>query len=76
MILLMRCSVSCTVREPALQSIPYFLEYSPGLKLNPVSNWTLVNLPLQIEKIKSFFLSLDFNPLSIWTWVIMDHEIN
>ena len=43
----------------------YFLEYSPGLKLNPVLNWTLVNLLIQIEKF--VFLSLDFNPLSIWT---------
>ena len=34
--------------------ILYFLEYTPGLKLNPVSNWTLVNLPIQIEKFKSF----------------------
>ena len=34
--------------------IPYFLEYIPGLELNPVSNWTRVNLIIQIEKFKSF----------------------
>ena len=31
-----------------------FLEYSLGLELNPVSNWTQVNLAIQIEKFKSF----------------------
>ena len=35
-------------------NIPYFLEYSPGFQLNPVSNWTRINLPFQIENIKSF----------------------
>ena len=30
--------------------IPHFLKYSPGLKLNPVFNWTRGNLPIQIEK--------------------------
>ena len=49
--------------------VPYFLKYNPGLELNLVSNWTRVNLPIQV-------LSLDFNPLEISTWVIMDHEIN
>ena len=39
-----------------------------------VLNWTRVNLPIQIEKFK-YFLSR-FQPLSIWIWVIMDHEIN
>ena len=29
---------------------PYFLKYSPGLELNPVSNWTQVNLAIQSEK--------------------------
>ena len=28
------------------KQISYFLEYSPDLKLNPVSNWTQVNLPI------------------------------
>ena len=28
--------------------------YSQGLELNPASNWTRVNLPNQIEKLKSF----------------------
>ena len=51
--------------------IPYFLEYSPGLELNPVSNWTQVNLPIQIEKFshfKSWFqASLDLN---LWLWTM------
>ena len=55
-------------------NIPYFLEYSPGLELNPVSNWTPVNLPIQAKSLS--ILSLDFNPHSIWTQVIMDHESN
>ena len=32
------------------RKVPYFLEYSPGLKLTPVWNWTRVNLAIQIEK--------------------------
>ena len=40
--------------------------YSQGIKLNPGQlthpNWKI--------------LSLNFTPLSIWTRVIMDHEIN
>ena len=50
----------------------YFLEYSPGLELNPVSNWTLVNSPIQIEKFKSFKSqfepSLDLNPGDYGPW--------
>ena len=34
--------------------VPYFLEYSLGLKLNPVLNWTRVNLPIQIEGLSLF----------------------
>ena len=37
-----------------LAQLLYFLEYSPGLELNPVLNWTRVNLPIQIENFKSF----------------------
>ena len=33
-----------------IHHISYFLEYSPGLKLIPVLNWTWANLPIQIEK--------------------------
>ena len=29
--------------------LQYFLEYSLGIELNPVSNWTRVNLPIHIE---------------------------
>ena len=57
-----------------LSSLPYFLEYIPGPESNPVSNWTRDNLLIQIENF--VFLSLDFNPLSIWTRVIMEHEIS
>ena len=42
---------------------------------NLVSNWTRANLAIHSEKIKSF-LDLNFNRLSIWTRVNMDHEIN
>ena len=46
----------------------YFLEYSTGHELNLVLNWTQVNLAIKIESLLSF----DFNPLSIWTRVIME----
>ena len=45
--------------------ILYFLEYSPGLKFNPVSNRTRVNLLIQINEAycnTRFQPSLDFNP--------------
>ena len=45
--------------------IPYFIEYSLGLELKLVLNWTPVNLPIQIEKFKPFKFqfqpSLDLN---------------
>ena len=34
-------------------TILYILEYILGLELNPVLNWTRVNLPIQIGKFKS-----------------------
>ena len=72
-----QCSIiyNYSIRRGA-KEIPYFLEYSPDIKLNPVSNWARVNFRIWTEKFIKSFLSLDFNPLSISTWVIMDHEIN
>ena len=39
-----------------------------------VSNWTQVNLPIQINR--AYRNSLDFSPVLIWTQVILGHEIN
>ena len=51
--------------------------YSISSNTAQVSNWIRVNLPIQIEKFwKQVFLSLNFNPLSTWARVIMNHEIN
>ena len=50
---------------PEHSDILYFLEYSPGLKLNPVSNCPQGNLPIQINT--SYCNSLNFNPFSIST---------
>ena len=50
-------------REILLHVILYFLEYSPGLKLNPVSNWTRVNLPIQLEK---FVLISSLSWFELW----------
>ena len=50
-------------------NLPYYLKYSPGLELNPVSNWTRVNLPMQIEKFKSLFLPfLNLSPGDYGPW--------
>ena len=50
---------------PLLTHIPYFLE--PNL----VSNWTRVNLPIQVEKFKSFEVSIStlsqFEPGWLWS---------
>ena len=54
--------------------VPYFLEYSPGLELNPFSNWIQINFPSKLKGLR--ILNLYINPLSIWTQVIVDHEIN
>ena len=50
-------------REILLHVILYFLEYSPGLKLNPISNWTRVNLPIQLEK---FVLISSLSQFKLW----------
>ena len=50
----------------------HFLDFSLGLKLNPVSNWTWVNLPIQIESLslfKSRFQTyLNLNPGDYGPW--------
>ena len=53
---------------------PCIVRYRISSNTAWVSNWTQLNLPIQIEKSTSF--CLDFNLILIWTWVIMDHEID
>ena len=54
---------------------PLVLDNQIPLSLNTtqVSNWTRFNLPIQINR--AYSNSLNFNPLSIWTRVILAHEI-
>ena len=48
-------------------NVPYFLQNSLGLKLNPVTIWTRVNLPIHIEEFK-VFLSLNLNQGDYGPW--------
>ena len=55
-----------------LEEVPYFLEYSPDLKVKPVSDWTLVNLTIQLKSLSLFKFqfqqSLDLNPGDYGPW--------